>query len=59
VPKLTRRIGADTVAELTRALIVKATRERRFRPQAVRVDSTVIEADVHYPTDAGLARGGG
>jgi transposase, IS5 family len=58
VRKLTRRIGADTVAELTRALIVKATREKRFRPRAVRVDSTVIEADVHYPTDAGLASAG-
>jgi len=58
VRKLTRRIGAETVAELTRALIVKATREKRFRPRAVRVDSTVIEADVRYPTDSGLASSG-
>jgi transposase, IS5 family len=58
VRKLTRRIGAETVSELTRALIVKATREKRFRPRAVRVDSTVIEADVKYPTDAGLAAAG-
>ena len=58
VRKLTRRIGAETVAELTRALIVKATREKRFRPRAVRIDSTVIEADVKYPTDAGLAASG-
>jgi len=58
VRKLTRRIGAETVSELTRALIVKATREKRFRPRAVRVDSTVIEADVKYPTDAGLASSG-
>jgi IS5 family transposase len=54
VRKLTRRIGA----ELTRALIVKATREKRFRPRAVRIDSTVIEADVNYPTDSGLASAG-
>jgi IS5 family transposase len=58
VRKLTRRIGAETVAEITRALIVKATREKRFRPRAVRIDSTVIEADVKYPTDAGLASSG-
>jgi transposase, IS5 family len=58
VRKLTRRIGAETVAELTRALIVKATREKRFRPRAVRIDSTVIAADVKYPTDAGLASSG-
>jgi transposase, IS5 family len=53
--KLTRRIGPETVAGLTRALIVKATREKRFRPRAVRIDSTVIEADIKHPTDAGLA----
>jgi transposase, IS5 family len=58
VRKLTRRIAAETVSELTRALIVKATREKRFRPRAVRIDSTVIEADVRYPTDAGLASAG-
>src|SRR5512132_1703439 len=46
VRKLTRRIGADTVNELTRALIGKATRETRFRARAVRIDSTVIEADI-------------
>jgi transposase, IS5 family len=58
VRKLTRRIGPETVAGLTRALIVKATREKRFRPRAVRIDSTVTEADVKYPTDAGLASSG-
>jgi IS5 family transposase len=55
VRKLTRRIGPETVSELTRAMIVKATREKRFRPRAVRIDSTVIEADIKHPTDAGLA----
>jgi IS5 family transposase len=55
VRKLTRRFGSETVSEITRALIARATREKRFRPRAVRIDSTVIEADVRYPTDAGLA----
>jgi IS5 family transposase len=58
IRKLTRRFGSETVVELTRGLIVKAVREKRFRPRAVRVDSTVIEADVRYPTDAGLASSG-
>jgi IS5 family transposase len=58
IRKLTRRLGSETVSELTRALIVKASREKRFRPRAVRVDSTVVEADVRYPTDAGLASHG-
>jgi transposase, IS5 family len=58
VRKLTKRIGAGTGSELTRALIVKACRQKRFRPRAVRVDSTVTEADVRYPTDADLASAG-
>jgi transposase, IS5 family len=58
VRKLTRRIGSETVNELTRALIVEATRSKRFRARAVRIDSTVIEADVKFPTDAGLAAHG-
>jgi IS5 family transposase len=58
VRKLTRRIGAETVNEITRVLIVKAKREKRFRTRAVRIDSTVIEADVKYPTDSGLAAHG-
>jgi IS5 family transposase len=58
VRKLTRRIGPDTVNEITRVLIVQATRSKRFRPRAVRIDSMVIEADVKYPTDSGLAADG-
>jgi IS5 family transposase len=58
VRKLTRRLGPEVVAELSRVLIAKATREKRFRARAVRIDSTVIEADVKYPTDAGLAAHG-
>ena len=58
VRKLTRRLGAEVVAELSRAVIAKAARETRFRARAVRIDSTVVEADVRYPTDAGLAADG-
>jgi IS5 family transposase len=58
VRKLTRRLGPETAAELSRAVIAKAQRETRFRARAIRIDSTVVEADVRYPTDAGLARDG-
>ena len=58
VRKLTRRLGPETVAELSRVLIGKAQRETRFRVRAVRIDSTVVEADVRYPSDAGLAGDG-
>jgi len=55
IRKLTRRLGPEVVAEMTRAVIAKGVRETRFRARAVRIDSTVVEADVRYPTDAGLA----
>lgn len=58
VRKLTRRIGPDTVNDMTRELIEAAVRERRFVARAIRIDSTVIEADIKYPTDAGLASHG-
>lgn len=54
VRKLTRRLGPEVVAGLTRAVIAKALRERRFRPRAARIDSTVVEADVRYPSDGML-----
>ncbi len=36
------------VGELPRDLLAKAMRERRFKPRAARIDSTVVEADVRY-----------
>ncbi len=58
VRKLTRRLGGEVVDELTRLVIEKAVRETRFRARAVRIDSTVVEADVRYPSDAGLTLDG-
>jgi transposase, IS5 family len=55
VRKLVRRLGPEVVNELTRAVIGKAQRETRFAARAIRVDSTVVEADIRYPTDAVLA----
>ncbi|HUJ83748.1 MAG TPA: transposase [Candidatus Acidoferrales bacterium] len=55
VRKLTRRLGVGVVNEISRVAIETARREKRFRPRAVRIDSTVVEADVRYPTDSGLA----
>jgi IS5 family transposase len=55
VRKLVRRLGPETVNELTRVVIGKAQHEARFVARAVRIDSTVVEADIRYPTDAGLA----
>jgi IS5 family transposase len=55
VRKLARRLGAEVVAEITRVVISKAQRETRFRARVARIDSTVVEADIRYPSDAMLA----
>src|SRR5919197_5140194 len=55
VRKLVRRLGPETVNELTRVVIGKARRETRFAARAVRIDSTVVEADIRYPSDGVLA----
>ena len=53
VRKLVRRLGPETVNELSRVVIGKGRRETRFVARAVRIDATVVEADIQYPTDAG------
>lgn len=58
VRKLTRRLGGAVVEELTRCVIAKAQRETRFQARAVRIDSTVVETDVRYPSDAALSLDG-
>lgn len=55
IRKLCRRLGAEVVEDICRQIIGGAVRERRFVPRAARIDSTVIEADVRYPSDLGLA----
>jgi IS5 family transposase len=55
IRKLTRRLGPEVVDEITRLVIGREVRERRFVARAMRVDSTVVEADVRFPNDAALA----
>jgi transposase, IS5 family len=55
IRKLTRRLGPDVVDEITRLVVGGEVRERRFTARAIRVDSTVVEADVRFPNDAALA----
>jgi IS5 family transposase len=55
IGRLVGRLGREVVDDITRALIDKARRERRFTARAMRCDSTVVEADVRWPSDAALA----
>src|SRR5438046_7933286 len=52
------RLGAATIEAITLAVIARSAGQTGFRARAARVDSTVVEADVKFPTDAGLAADG-
>jgi IS5 family transposase len=56
--KITTRCGPGAVEGLNEALLAKASAARLVKTNRVRADTTVVEANVAYPTDSGLlARG--
>lgn len=52
--KLTRRLGPELVDELNAELLAVAVERRVLRSRRLRVDSTLVEADIRSPTDSGL-----
>jgi IS5 family transposase len=54
VMKITARCGTAAVDQLNEALLAKAAQAKLVRLDRVRADSTVVEANVAYPTDSGL-----
>jgi IS5 family transposase len=52
--KITGRCGPVAVGALNEALLAKAAENHLVRLDAVRADTTVVEANVAYPTDSGL-----
>jgi IS5 family transposase len=52
--KLTTRCGSAAVDGLNEALLAKAAEAKLLRTTRVRVDTTVLPANVSYPTDSGL-----
>jgi IS5 family transposase len=52
--KITRRCGAEVVGQLNTALLAKAGAAKLVRTDKVRADTTVVGANVAYPTDSGL-----
>jgi IS5 family transposase len=52
--KLTTRCGQEAVAGLNEALWARAAGQKLLRTARVRADTTVISANVAYPTDSGL-----
>ena len=48
------RAGPEVVEELNAALLAKLAGDKLLRGRKLRVDTTVVEADIAYPTDADL-----
>jgi transposase, IS5 family len=55
--KLVRRAGPEVIEELNAALVAKLAQGKLLRARKLRVDTTVVEADIDYPTDADLLEG--
>jgi IS5 family transposase len=56
--KLTHKYGADTVRALNDALVLKLKEGKVVRGRKLRLDTTVVESDIHHPTDTGLLNDG-
>jgi transposase, IS5 family len=52
--KLVGRAGPGVIEQLNAALVAKLAQGRLLRGRKLRVDTTVVEADIDYPTDADL-----
>lgn len=52
--KTTKRCGEATIEALDEALLAKAVAAHVVKSDQVRADTTVVEANVAYPTDSGL-----
>ena len=52
--KITTRCGEAAIDALNEALLVKAAEARVLKTNRVRADTTVVEANVAYPSDSSL-----
>ena len=52
--KITKRCGEIAIDALNETLLAKAHEDKLVRLDKVRADTTVVEANVAYPTDSGL-----
>jgi IS5 family transposase len=52
--KIVSRCGQEAVDALNEALLAKAHENKLIKTNKVRTDTTVVEANVAYPTDSGL-----
>jgi transposase, IS5 family len=56
--RLGQAIGGETIGELYDRIIALARERKVVQGRKMRVDTTVVETNVHYPTDSGLLNDG-
>jgi IS5 family transposase len=52
--RLAQALGPDVVAALHQRVVAIAQEEKVVTGRKMRVDTTVVETNIHYPTDSGL-----
>ncbi|MBI4303951.1 MAG: transposase [Chloroflexi bacterium] len=55
--KLSHKYGDDTLRDLNDALVLKLKEQKVIRGKKLRIDTTVTEANIHYPTDTSRCSG--
>jgi transposase, IS5 family len=56
--RLGQAIGSEAIRELHNRIVAVAQERKVVRGRKMRVDTTVVESNVHYPTDSGLLQDG-
>jgi transposase, IS5 family len=54
IEKIASRCGEEAIAELNEALLAKAEENKVIKLDRLRADTTIVAANVAYPTDSGL-----
>jgi IS5 family transposase len=52
--RLARQLGADRIAEIHQRVVQIAQQKQVVSGRKMRVDTTVVETNIHYPTDSSL-----
>jgi len=52
--RIAQALGGEVIAELHRRLVAIAQEEGVIQGRRMRVDTTVVETNIHYPTDSSL-----
>ena len=52
--RIAQALGGEVIAELHRRLVKMAQEQGVIRGRKMRVDTTVVETNIHYPTDSSL-----